>query len=140
MDRGVEVGGIPLCVRRPFEGVVEANVVAGECLSSLNSVLDREVVREDNREDNQEVNVAVGCVGTGALIAARVQRLVIGSWDPYHGAVCSQWDLVRDQRLNHRLEVVYEVLTTKTDDLIGDYLKIEQHLAEQRRIDIRLGL
>jgi tRNA(adenine34) deaminase len=81
-----------------------------------------------------------GVMAAGALVLGRVQRLVIGSWDPYHGAVCSQWDLVRDQRLNHRLEVVSEVLTAETDPLIGDYLKIERYLAEQRRIDVRLGL
>jgi tRNA(adenine34) deaminase len=69
-----------------------------------------------------------------------VQRLDIGSWDPYHGAVCSQWDLVRDRRLNHRLEVVSEVLSDETDPLIADYLEVEKHHAEQRRVDMRLGL
>lgn len=41
----------------------------------------------------------------------------------HNGAVCSQWDLVRDQRLNHRPEVVSEVLTAETDTLITDYRK-----------------
>jgi tRNA(adenine34) deaminase len=81
-----------------------------------------------------------GVMAAGALVLARVQRLVIGSWDPYNGAVCSQWDLVRDQRLNHRLEVVSEVLTSETDPLVSEYLTIEHYLAEQRRIDMRLGL
>lgn len=81
-----------------------------------------------------------GVMAAGALVLARVQRLVVGSWDPYHGAVCSQWDLVRDLRLNHRLEVVSEVLTTETDPLITDYLKAESYHAEQRRIDMKLGL
>ncbi|MBU3063149.1 nucleoside deaminase [Nocardia sp. NEAU-G5] len=81
-----------------------------------------------------------GVMAAGALVLARVQRLVIGSWDPYQGAVCSQWDLVRDRRLNHRLEVVSEVLTTETDPLVADYLVHEQYQAEQRRIDMKLGL
>lgn len=81
-----------------------------------------------------------GVMAAGALVLARVKRLVIGSWDPYHGAVCSQWDLVRDQRLNHRLEVVTEVLATETDALVADYLQAEHHLAQQRRIDLRLGI
>lgn len=42
----------------------------------------------------------------GALVAARVDRLVIGAWEPRTGAVGSLWDVVRDRRLNHRLEVV----------------------------------
>ena len=42
----------------------------------------------------------------GALVLARVQRLVFGAFDPKAGAVASLWDVVRDPRLNHRLEVV----------------------------------
>ncbi|MGB2979140.1 MAG: nucleoside deaminase, partial [Propionicimonas sp.] len=42
----------------------------------------------------------------GALVLARVQRLVFGAFDPKAGAVASLWDVVRDPRLNHRVEVV----------------------------------
>jgi tRNA(adenine34) deaminase len=42
----------------------------------------------------------------GALVLARVERLVFGAWDPKAGAVGSLWDVVRDRRLNHRPEVV----------------------------------
>ena len=42
----------------------------------------------------------------GAIVLARVDRLVFGAWDPKAGAVGSLWDVVRDRRLNHRPEVV----------------------------------
>ncbi|MFD0925743.1 nucleoside deaminase [Williamsia deligens] len=42
----------------------------------------------------------------GAIVAARVGRVVFGAWEPKTGAVGSQWDLVRDRRVNHRPEVV----------------------------------
>ena len=42
----------------------------------------------------------------GALVLARVPRLVLGAWDPKAGACGSQWDVVRDRRVNHRVEVV----------------------------------
>ena len=42
----------------------------------------------------------------GALVLARVERVVIGAWDPKAGAVSSLFDVVRDPRLNHRVEVV----------------------------------
>jgi tRNA(adenine34) deaminase len=42
----------------------------------------------------------------GALLAARVPRLVIGAWDPKAGATGSQWDVVRDARLAAQVEVV----------------------------------
>lgn len=42
----------------------------------------------------------------GAILAARIPRLVIGAWDPKAGAAGSQWDVVRDSRLAAQVEVV----------------------------------
>ncbi len=42
----------------------------------------------------------------GALVLARVGRLVFGAYDEKAGAVASLWDVVRDPRLNHRVEVI----------------------------------
>ena len=41
----------------------------------------------------------------GALVMARVARVVFGAWEPKTGAVGSLWDVVRDRRLNHRPQV-----------------------------------
>ncbi len=41
----------------------------------------------------------------GAIVTARIARLVFGAYDPKAGAVASLWDVVRDPRLNHRPEV-----------------------------------
>jgi tRNA(adenine34) deaminase len=49
----------------------------------------------------------------GALVAARVSRLVFGTWEPKTGAVGSLWDVVRDRRLTHRLEVRGGVLAAE---------------------------
>lgn len=42
----------------------------------------------------------------GAVLAARIPRLVIGAWDDKAGATGSKWDLVRDARLAAQVEVV----------------------------------
>ena len=42
----------------------------------------------------------------GAVVLARVPRLVLGAWDPKAGAAGSMRDVVRDSRLNHQVEVV----------------------------------
>ncbi len=42
----------------------------------------------------------------GAAVLARVRRIVLGTWDPKAGATGSLRDVVRDRRLNHRVEVV----------------------------------
>src|SRR5579884_1018873 len=49
----------------------------------------------------------------GALVLARVDRLVFGAWEPKTGAVGSLWDVVRDRRLNHRPEVRGGVLAAE---------------------------
>lgn len=59
----------------------------------------------------------------GALVAARVDRLVFGAWDPKAGAVGSLWDLVRDRRLNHRPEVVTGVRATECGALLAKFFE-----------------
>lgn len=46
----------------------------------------------------------------GAIVLARIAKVVYGAVDPKAGAVGSLWDVVRDRRLNHRPEVVAGVL------------------------------
>jgi tRNA(adenine34) deaminase len=50
----------------------------------------------------------------GALVLARVERVVFGAYDDKAGAVGSLWDVVRDRRLNHRPEVVGGVLAEES--------------------------
>ncbi len=57
----------------------------------------------------------------GALVAARVERLVFGAFDEKAGAVGSLWDVVRDRRLNHRPEVVSGVLAAESAELLRDF-------------------
>ncbi|HYU83469.1 MAG TPA: tRNA adenosine(34) deaminase TadA [Kribbellaceae bacterium] len=54
----------------------------------------------------------------GALVLARVDRLVYGAADPKAGAVGSLWDVVRDRRLNHRPEVIGGVLAEECAALV----------------------
>ena len=57
----------------------------------------------------------------GALVAARVTRLVFGCWEPRTGAVGSLWDVVRDRRLTHRPEVVGGVLEAECTALLTGF-------------------
>ncbi|OZF00544.1 nucleoside deaminase [Rhodococcoides fascians] len=54
----------------------------------------------------------------GALILARVSRVVFGAWEPKTGAVGSLWDVVRDQRLAHRPEVRGGILENECGDVL----------------------
>ena len=57
----------------------------------------------------------------GALVMARVDRLVFGAWEPKTGAVGSLWDVVRDRRLNHRPAVRGGVLADECAALLADF-------------------
>jgi tRNA(adenine34) deaminase len=57
----------------------------------------------------------------GAIVLARVRRLVFGAWDDKAGAVGSLWDVVRDRRLNHRPEVVSGVREAECARLLTDF-------------------
>jgi tRNA(adenine34) deaminase len=59
----------------------------------------------------------------GALVLARVDRVVFGAADPKAGAVGSLWDVVRDRRLNHRPVVVGGVLEAECGDLLRSFFE-----------------
>jgi tRNA(adenine34) deaminase len=57
----------------------------------------------------------------GAMVLARVERLVFGASDPKAGFAGSLGDLVRDSRLNHRLEVTGGVLAEESSALLREF-------------------
>ena len=57
----------------------------------------------------------------GALVLARVDRLVFGAYDPKAGAVASLFDVVRDRRLNHAVDVRGGILATECGQLLRDF-------------------
>jgi tRNA(adenine34) deaminase len=57
----------------------------------------------------------------GALLLARVSTLVLGAWDPKMGACGSVWDVVRDRRATHRVEVVGGVLEQECSQVLIDF-------------------
>jgi tRNA(adenine34) deaminase len=57
----------------------------------------------------------------GAIVLARVRRLVIGAWDPKAGAAGSLRDIVRDTRLNHRVEVVGGVREAECAEILRSF-------------------
>ena len=64
----------------------------------------------------------------GAIVAARIGRLVYGAIDEKAGAVGSLWDVVRDQRLNHRPEVVAGVQAGECAALLREFFAAQRDL------------
>jgi len=57
----------------------------------------------------------------GALVLARVARLVFGAFDPKAGAVSSLFDVVRDPALNHRVDVRSGILEDECGALLKEF-------------------
>ena len=57
----------------------------------------------------------------GAAVLARIDRLVVGAADPKAGFAGSLGDLVRDPRLNHRVEVTEGVLAVESAELLRGF-------------------
>lgn len=57
----------------------------------------------------------------GALLQARISRLVFGAWDDKAGAAGSLYDVVRDRRLPYRAEVVAGVLEAEAREILARF-------------------
>lgn len=59
----------------------------------------------------------------GALVNARIDRLVYGAADPKAGAVGTLYDLSADARLNHEFEVTAGVMAAECGNLLSDFFR-----------------
>lgn len=57
----------------------------------------------------------------GAIVLARVRRLVFAATDPKAGACVSLFDIPTDRRLNHRVEIGEPVLTDECGSLLREF-------------------
>jgi tRNA(adenine34) deaminase len=64
----------------------------------------------------------------GAIVLARIPRVVYGAADPKAGAVRSLFTLLEDPRLNHRCEVVEGVLAERCGGVLSEFF-------QRRRLD-----
>ena len=67
------------------------------------------------------VNLEPCTMCAGALVNARVSRVVFGAWDDKAGAAGSVRDVLRDSRLNHRIEVIGGILEEECSAQLKDF-------------------
>jgi tRNA(adenine34) deaminase len=67
----------------------------------------------------------------GAMVLARLPRLVYGATDPKAGFACSRGDLVRHPRLNHRVDVTKDVLAAECGRILVEFFR--ERRAEKTR-------
>jgi tRNA(adenine34) deaminase len=59
----------------------------------------------------------------GAIVAARIPRVVFGAWDERVGAAGSIYDVLRDSRLGNPVEVIPEVLADECSQVLRDFFE-----------------
>ena len=69
----------------------------------------------------------------GAIVHARVGRLVFGAWDPKAGAVSSVYDVIAQPRLNHALAWRGGVLEAECGGLLRDFFRERRAAAQAAR-------
>ncbi len=67
----------------------------------------------------------------GALVQARVARLVYGAADGKAGACGSLFEITRDQRLNHQIETVAGVMAEPCAELLRAFFRRRRELGEK---------
>lgn len=59
----------------------------------------------------------------GAILAARIPTVVYGAFDEKAGAAGSVYDLLRDRRLNHQVEVISGISADECGQLLTDFFR-----------------
>ena len=62
----------------------------------------------------------------GAIAQARISKVIFGAWDDKAGAAGSVWDVLRDPRAIHRVEVESGVLEKECAALLSDFFRSSQ--------------
>ena len=73
----------------------------------------------------------------GAIILARVERLVFGSFDPKAGAAGSLYNLADDTRFNHRVEIASGVRVEECSDLLSGFFRELRRQKKESRTTVR---
>ncbi len=69
----------------------------------------------------------------GAIVQARIARLVFGAWDPKAGACGSILDIPSERRLNHRVQVAGGLCEGESRELLQEFFRTKREpLSEQR--------
>jgi tRNA(adenine34) deaminase len=98
--------------------------------SEIEVIRQAAATREDWRLEGATLFVTLEpCVMcAGAIVAARIPRVVFGAWDERVGASGSIYDILRDPRLGKPVEVVSAVLEAECSALLKDFFANRREL------------
>lgn len=107
--------------RREIDGDPTAHA---EIVALCDAVSNRPGWRLDGATIYVTLEPCVMCAG--ALLNARVQRLVIGAMDEKAGAVGSRYNVLSDPRLLHEVELTYDVRVAESRKLLSSFFEVRR--------------
>jgi tRNA(adenine34) deaminase len=63
----------------------------------------------------------------GAIVLARIPRLVFGSYDPKMGACGTLYSITEDKRLNHRVHVIGGVMDSESSSMLKEFFTLQRN-------------
>jgi tRNA(adenine34) deaminase len=70
----------------------------------------------------------------GAIVQARIARLVFGAWDPKAGACGSLMDVPAEPRLNHRVDVTGGIMEAESQRLLQEFFQRRRAAAPPEKL------
>ncbi len=67
----------------------------------------------------------------GAIVNARIPRLIFGCRDPKGGAVRTLFQLCEDPRLNHRVQVTADVAAEECGEMLTNFFRAQRLLGKK---------
>ena len=69
----------------------------------------------------------------GALVHARIRRLFFAAFEPKTGAVCSNFQLLNNTQLNHKVESIQGLMESECTNLLRNFFKNRRKVVENIR-------
>ena len=71
------------------------------------------------------------CMCAGAIVLARMDRVIFGASDPKAGAVVTLYNICSDSRLNHTVEIIPGVMAETCGKLLTDFFRKQRALGKR---------
>lgn len=75
----------------------------------------------------------------GAILNSRIDKLVYGASDKKSGAVDSLYQLLNDDRLNHKVQVVQGVLKEECGQILTNYFAKKREIKKREKLELKKG-
>ncbi len=76
---------------------------------------------------------------SGAVVHARIKRVIFAALEPKAGVVCSQMTVFKQAYFNHEVEVVSGVMAQQCSELMQDFFKMRREQKKQLKLQAREG-